>query len=103
MVFQGLGPGGTIRIIPAIESGTRNVDLFQRAPNRQRGTLNKPDDLQLLGCGVSHASSPPSAIMLFLSSRNSSACSATTSFSSWAWRLRSLTSLLVAARAVSPG
>src|SRR5215203_692346 len=40
--------------------------------------------------------------MLFLSSRNSSACSATTALSSCASRRKSLTSPLVAARAVSP-
>ena len=40
--------------------------------------------------------------MLFLSRRSSSACSATTSFSVLASRRRSVTSLLVAARAVSP-
>ena len=38
----------------------------------------------------------------FLSRRSSSACSATTTLNSWASRRRSLTSLLVAARAVSP-
>src|SRR4051812_44284318 len=66
------------------------------------GLLDQPNDLQLLGGGVSHSSSPPSAIMLFLSSRNSSACSATTALSSCASRRKSLTSPLVAARAVSP-
>jgi hypothetical protein len=40
--------------------------------------------------------------MLFLSSRYSSACSATTSFKSCASRLSCLTSPVVAARAVSP-
>ena len=40
--------------------------------------------------------------MLFLSSRNSSACSATTSFKSCASRLSCLTSSVVAARTVSP-
>ena len=40
--------------------------------------------------------------MLFLSNRNSRACSATTSFNALASCRRSLTSLLVAARAVSP-
>lgn len=39
---------------------------------------------------------------VFLSRRSSSACSATTSFSARASRRRSITSLLVAARAVSP-
>src|SRR3954465_680703 len=59
------------------------------------GLLDQPNDLQLLGGGVSHSSSPPSAIMLFLSSRNSSACSATTALSSCPSRRKSLTSPLV--------
>jgi hypothetical protein len=54
--------------------------------------LDQPDDLQLFGSRISHSSLPPSAIMLFLSRRNSRACSATTSFSAWASRRRSLTS-----------
>src|SRR5260370_42349560 len=102
MVLQGFRPGGAIRIIPAIKGGTRNADLFQRAPNRQGGTLNEPDDLKLLGCGVSHSSSPPSAIMLFLRRRSSSACSATTSFSSRVSRRRSLPSTLSPAPPASP-
>src|SRR5208282_206254 len=64
--------------------------------------FDQPDDFQLFGSGIPHSSLPPSAIMLFLSRRNSRACSATTSFSARASRRRSLTSLLVAARAVSP-
>src|SRR3954471_2954657 len=56
--------------------------------------LDQPDDLQLFGSRISHSSSAPSAIMLFLSRRNSRACSATTSFSAWASRRRSLTSPL---------
>src|SRR6185436_16092706 len=47
---------------------------------RQMRLLDEPNDLELLGAGEPHASSPPSAIMLFLSKRSSSACSATTSF-----------------------
>ena len=50
------------------------------------GLLDEADDLELLGRGVSHASSPPSPIMLFFSRRSSRACSATTSFSARAWR-----------------
>ena len=69
---------------------------------RQMRRLDQPDDLGFLGCGVSHSSASPSAIMLFWVGANSRACSATTSFSARAsWR-RSLTSPLVAARAVSP-
>jgi hypothetical protein len=54
--------------------------------------LDQPDDLGLFRCGISHAGSPfaialgpmadkgPPAIMPFLRSRSSTACSATTSF-----------------------
>lgn len=79
-----------------------DAELFQRPAHRQVRLLDDADDLVFFGCGISHASSPPSPIILFLSRRSSRACSATTSFSSWAWRLRSLTSLPVAVRAVSP-
>ena len=64
--------------------------------------LDEADDLKLLRRGESHGRSPPSPIMLFLSSRNSSACSATTSFKSCASRLSCLTSSVVAAPTVSP-
>src|SRR4030095_14972797 len=97
-----LGSAGSIAIVPAIEGRRANAQHLQGSPGRQMRLLNQADDLELLGAGEPHVSSPPSAIMLFLSKRSSSACSATTSFSSWAWRLRSLTSSLVAARAVSP-
>src|SRR5215471_6898657 len=79
-----------------------NAELLQCAPDRQMRLLDQLDDLELLGGGVSHSPSPPSAIVLFLSSRNSRACSATTSFSSCASRRSSLTSSVVAALAVSP-
>src|SRR5271165_5545275 len=87
---------------PAIERGSRDAELFQRAFDRQGRLLDQPDDLGLLGCGVSHASSPPSAIMLFLSRRFSRVSSATTSFRAPSSRRRSFTSSDVAARAVSP-
>src|SRR5258708_19692696 len=64
--------------------------------------LDQPDDLGLLGCRVSHASSSPSPLMLFLSRRFSRVRSATTSFKAEASRRRSFTSPDVAARAVSP-
>ena len=64
--------------------------------------LDDPDDLELLGCGIPHSSSPPSAIMLFFSRRFSSVRSAKHSFSARASRRRSCTSPVVAARAVSP-
>src|SRR3982750_2016741 len=68
--------------------------------NRQVGLLDQADDLGLFGCGVSHAASPPSPIMLFLSRRFSRVRSATTSFKAEASRRRSFTSSDVAARAV---
>ena len=68
----------------------------------QMGSLDQADDFQFLRSRISHSSPSPSAIMLFLSRRNSRACSATTSFSARASCRRSQTSLLVAARAVSP-
>src|SRR5215813_6276952 len=97
-----LGPTGLEAIIPSIERARQDAELVQCPPHRQAGLLNQADDLQLLGGRVSHSPSPPSAIMLFFSSRSSSACSATTSFRARASRRRSVTSLLVAARAVSP-
>src|SRR5215510_11139630 len=102
MIFQGLRPAGAIKIIPVVKCRPGNAELLQRASDRQMRLLDQPDDLELLGCGVSHSPSPPSASMLFLSSRNSSACSATTSLRSWASRRSSLTSSLVADLAVCP-
>src|SRR3981189_1098031 len=64
--------------------------------------LDQSDDLVLLGCRISHASSSPSPLMLFLSRRFSRVRSATTSFKAVASRRRSFTSPDVAARAVSP-
>ena len=81
---------------------TGNAELLQRPQHREVRLLNKLDDLQLLGGGISHSSSPPSATMLFLSRRFSSVRSATRTFMSRTSRRRSLTSPLVAARAVSP-
>src|SRR5208282_371402 len=102
LVFQGFRPTGVVQIVPTIEGGVRNADLFQRPPHRQGGLLDEPDDLELLGGRVPHAASSPSAVTLFLSRRFSRVSSATTSFSAPASRRRSLTSSEVAARAVSP-
>src|SRR6516225_7902011 len=79
-----------------------DAEHLQRSSDRQMRLFDKMDDLELFGRGEPHVWSPPSAIMLFLSSRNSSACSATTSFKCCASRLSCLTSSVVAARAVSP-
>src|SRR5271166_732244 len=92
----------SIPVIPAIEGCRGNAELSQGAAHRQRGLFDQPDDLQLLGGGVSHAPSSPAPIALFFSSRFSSMSSAATSFNALASRRRSLTSSEVAARAVSP-
>src|SRR3546814_5190697 len=78
------------------------AQLVQRALGGQVRLLDDPDDLELLGCRIPHSSSPPSAIMLFLSRRFSKVRSATHSFRARASRRRSCTSPVVAARAVSP-
>jgi len=64
--------------------------------------LHLPDDLELLGSGISCSASPPSPSMLFLSRRFSRARSIAASFSAEASCRRSLTSGPVAWRAVSP-
>src|SRR5205823_5327174 len=86
----------------SVKRGPWNAELLQGSANRQVGLLDQADDLGLFGCGVSHAASPPSPIMLFLSRRFSRVRSATTSFKAEASRRRSFTSSDVAARAVSP-
>jgi hypothetical protein len=91
-----------ITIILAAEGPARDAQLLQRALCRQVRLLDDPDDLELLGGRIPHASSSPSAIMLFLSRRFSNVRSATPSFRALAPRRRSLTSLVVAARVVSP-
>ena len=101
-IFQGVDAAGEKTVIPAIEGRARNAEFFQRPPRRQVRLLNQADDLKFLGRGVSHSSSPPSAIMLFLRIRSASACSATTSLRSRASLRSTFTSSLVAARAVSP-
>ena len=68
-VVQSFRPTGLVQIVPAVEGGARNADLFQRTAHRQGGLLDEPDDLKLLGGGVSHAASSPSAVTLFLSRR----------------------------------
>jgi len=101
-IFQRLRPALEVVVVPAVECPTRDAELVQRALGRQVRLLDGPDDLELLGCGIPHSSSPPSAIMLFLSRRFSSVRSATHSFRARASRRRSCTSPVVAARAVSP-
>jgi hypothetical protein len=64
-VVQGFRPTGLVQIVPAVEGGARNANLFQRPPHRQGGLLDQPDDLKLLGGGVPHVASSPSAVTLF--------------------------------------
>src|SRR5215831_18999896 len=101
-IIQGLRPTPAVPVIPAIKGCSGNPEFGQGLTDRQRRLLNQPDDLQLLGAGISHASSSPTPIALFFSRRFSSVSSATTSFSALASRRSSLTSSEVAARAVSP-
>ena len=56
-----------------------------------------PADVQLFGGGLSHSSSPRSAILLF-EQRSSSACSTTASFRSRVSQHSCLTSSVVSAR-----
>src|SRR5271169_1223673 len=99
MIREGLWSAALIAIIPPVKGRSGNAELFQRPSGRPRRLLDQPDDLCLVRCGISHASSPPSPIMLFLSSRFSRVRSATTSFNACASRRRSFTSSEVAARA----
>src|SRR5262249_58173945 len=95
-------PAASEPVVPTVKRPRQDPQRGQRSPHWQVRLLDQADDLQLLGTGVSHCPSSPSAIMLFLSRRSSSACSATTSFNARTSPRRSVTSLLVAARAVSP-
>src|SRR6478609_6596256 len=66
MIGQRLDPTGEIAIIPAIEGRPGDAEFAQCAPCRQMRGFDQADDLRLLGCGVPHVSSSPSASMLFL-------------------------------------
>src|SRR5690606_5941205 len=100
--LQRLRTAFDVAVIPTVEGAPRNAELIQCLLRRKVRLLDGPDDLELFGCGVSHSSSPPSAIMLFLSRRFSSVRSATASFRARVSRRRSCTSPVVADRAVSP-
>src|SRR6478752_3657233 len=58
-VRQGIGPTLAIPVVPAIEGRPRDAELCQRVAHRQRRAFDQPDDFQLLGGRVSHASSSP--------------------------------------------
>src|SRR3974377_252496 len=100
--MQGFGTKAAIEIIPAIEGGPWDTELFEGGAHRQSRLLDEADDFELLRCGVSHSWPPPSPIMLFLRSLFSRVRSATASFRADASRRSSFTSSEVAARAVSP-
>src|ERR1700743_1253572 len=102
MVGQRFNTALTVTIVPTVERGSRDAELVQRALGRQVRLLDQLDDFGLLGCGVPHASSSPSPLMLFFSKRFSRVRSATTSFNAPASRRSSLPSPKVAARAVPP-
>src|SRR5258705_2695113 len=102
MILKGLDATRLVAIEPGVECRLRDVDLRQRLADRQRRGLDEPDNLELFGGGVSHASSSPSAITLFFSNRISRVTSARASLS-WRASVRSsLTSSEVASREVSP-
>src|SRR3981081_1060878 len=87
---------------PSVKRRLWNADLRKRAADRQRRCLDSSNDLELLGCEISHAISSPSAITLFLSKRFSSVASASASLSWRASARKVFTSSEVASRAVSP-
>src|SRR5262245_2217378 len=43
-VVQGFRPTSLVKIVPAVEGGARNANLFQRPPRRQGGLLDEPND-----------------------------------------------------------
>src|SRR5215510_10598133 len=59
-VVQSFWPTGPIQVVPTVEGGTRNANLFQGTPYRQGGLLDQPNDLKLLSGGVPHVASSPS-------------------------------------------
>jgi hypothetical protein len=61
-IAQGFRPTGLVQIVPAVEGGARNANLFQRPSHWQGRLLDRPDDLKLLGGGylMWRPSHPPS-------------------------------------------
>src|ERR1700761_1980271 len=100
MVGQRLRSSSPIAVVPSVEGGAGNAELVQRALGRQMRLFHQRNDLGLLGCGISHASSSPSPL-IFLSRRFSRVRSVTTLFNAVASQRRSFTSLGVAALALS--
>src|SRR6056300_1331451 len=88
-----------VTIIPAVKSCGRNANLGQGSADRKVGLLDNANDLELLGCWVSHSRSPPAPLMFFLRMRFSRRRSATTSLRAKDSARRPWTSALVAWRA----
>src|ERR1700680_3389900 len=56
VVSQRLRAALTISVIPAVERRAGNAEFIQGALGRQMRLLDQLDDLDLLGCRISHAS-----------------------------------------------
>src|SRR6266480_2641453 len=101
-VLQSFDPALLITAVPVVERRSRDPDRRQRATDRERRLFHQFDDLELFRCGIPHEASSPSPRTLFLSRRFSIRSSASVSLSWRASALSSLTSSVVASRAVSP-
>jgi hypothetical protein len=64
-ILQRLGSTDEVAIVPTIKRGPRDAEPLQRLADRQMRLLDQPDDHGFVRWGVSHASSPPSPVMLF--------------------------------------
>src|SRR5262249_35838266 len=87
---------------PGVEGRLRDTDPVECTPDWQVRGLDGADDFQLLGGGISHSPSSPSASTLFFRSLFSRVTSASASLSCRASVRSGLTSSEVASRAVSP-
>src|SRR5262245_66256966 len=93
-VPDAIGPGAPVTerlraavpvaVVPSIKGRPRDAELVERPACRQVGGLDQSNDLDRLGCGVSHASSPPSPVMLCFGIQYATVRSTTASFSAWA-------------------
>ena len=92
-----------IAVIPAIKRGSNQAQLTQRLSHGQLRALDQPDEFVLLGGRPSHVPlSESEAVTPFFSSRFSSTNSATTCLSRPFSCRKSVTSVDVASRVVSP-
>ena len=62
--MQRLRAAALVGVVPAVKRRARDAELVQGGTHRQVGLLDQPDDLQLLGGRIPHASSPPAPLML---------------------------------------